>query len=678
MSVTVTGGLPASIGNMTQLRNLCVKFCECVCCGFSCCGGAPGDPSPLPPPPPRHARRYLPGIGLQGTLPATLSNLTQLTDLCAEAHAAPQPPATAPGATRSPALTPCKPPPHTKFPNANRHRDVSSNALSAVDPALCSGTASLLPANLTISCSGNAFCTSCAGNAACSAATYNASLPLCLLGACGDGCGLPPLASLGFETGVGGSDFPGDVLATGGANAPAAPQSPAACAARCAAAPSCIGFGFNFSSGGCVLRSAVATRVPAPGAAFFFKAALRPTVANFSGPAVSRSFDRATAFLVGLDAGVTLAECADVCNAFGCAGFVFNSTDSSCWGARATGTAALTASPATGGVVLAYSIVRPAPPPLPPRPPQPPPRPSPPKPPPRPPSPPNPPPYPALEPGAVLISSVSALRNELKRTPAPGAPFHIFLAGDSFDLSDDTAASATGDGSRRRLAAEEFYINRPNQDVVIEGAIRGACHNGAASAALGDAFTSPCTTLSGGRAVRIFSVIGRTVTIRNVALVGGNAVDNRAGGCLYVSGRLNVSNAVFQDCYSRGAGGGLYIDRDTATLNNVLILSTSSSGVRAPSLGWWRPIGLGVVSHCAGDADLCLGLIALFLFPLSRVQTGGAIHARDTLTISDSVIAYTSSDEARCETMKVVHETAHTLRHHDVGLLTRTLHEVGR
>lgn len=475
-------------------------------------------------------------------------------------------------------LTPS--PPHSGPPARS---DISSNAFTAIDTALCSGGASLLPRNLALSCSDNPFCSQCAGNPACTPAIYNATLPLCFIGACGDSCGLPALATPGFGPGVAGSDF------TGGALGPQ--QGPAAglddCASRCvAAASACVGFRFDFASGACSLRSAVSARAAAPASGFFFRA---PDPARsalpFVGPAVSRAFDRSS-YLIGLDSGVSLDECADVCAAFGCAGFVFNASDSSCWGAGAQGTGSISAGPAGGGgIVLAYTV-RLAPPPAPP--PRPPPRPPPPLPPPSPPSPPSPPLDPRIAEGAVVVSSVESLRAELKKDAPVTRPFYLYLAGSTFDIAGAPggggAAAPAGrrSSSRRSLAtAEEFYINRPEHDVVIEGSVGGACHAGAASAARGAAFASPCTTLTARGLARIASIIGKTVTLRNVAFVGGSSADNRGGGCLFVSGRLNVSNAVFKNCASTGGGGALYVEKDAAAIADALFLNASSSVARA-------------------------------------------------------------------------------------------------
>lgn len=313
-----------------------------------------------------------------------------------------------------------------------------------------------------------------------------------------------------------------------------------ACAAQCAAQrPLCLGFAFSFATSSCSLRSAVASRSSAPGAAFYF--ASLPTAFAFSGPAVNSSFlPSDLSFELALDAGGWLGgpdECAAACEVLGCAGFVVtaaaNGTGRACWGVAAGAAVASAAGGGTGAALipgvqgalpLAFSRVY-SPPPSPPPVPQPPP-----SPPPRPPSPPNPPspPFPPSPPmSPPLARGERAVTNldELAAAIADKTVTLLTLSGDGFAFvpedppppaSQASTAPAVAVAARRSLAgtARQVDVSRLGQEIHIRGSrqvpcfTRGSGRDGAPAAAV----TGGCMTVDARGLARLFNArVGRLI-----------------------------------------------------------------------------------------------------------------------------------------------------------------------
>lgn len=248
--------------------------------------------------------------------------------------------------------------------------------------------------------------------------------------------------------------------------------------------------------------------------------------------------------------------------------------------------------------------------PLAPSPPAPPPRSPPPVPPPRPPPrpappprPPQPPPRPQVAPDVAIVSDVASLLSELEN-PAKG---RIIISG---DLSDSASADGSDEsgfgapptppagiggggggalsGGRRSLAPAgarpaRVTVSRPGDALVIEGdrgpcvdstaaqaaldaaalaggaAALGVTGNGSngtapAAAAVGAVLAGlPCTRLGAAGLRRVLSVTAGSLTLRNIALVGGTALDDElGGGCLLATVDLLVlDGAAFVGCTSR-------------------------------------------------------------------------------------------------------------------------------
>lgn len=332
--------------------------------------------------------------------------------------------------------------------------NISGNALEAIDPALCAGTAPALPANISLSCAGNAFCNPPAD-------AVEPSVPLCFLGVCGASCGLPRVANTG--TAIGGASFGGAVLPPQ-PGAGAATTTAAACARACLAQAQCVAFLFNFTSPPrCTLRSSVLAASPAPGSASYFRA-----VPQFAGPAINASFAfAANTDLFELRGESALNDCGELCSVFSCQGFVYNTTARSCTAALSmmpgstygdaplllatVGGAAASGQPG-GPLLLSYaksSASQPPQSPLPPIPPMPPAAP------PLPPTPPHPPPFPPIAAGAVLVRSAADIKSAMQTHSGTG-PLHLVIG-----------TFLPAGGARRRLAAVTQQL-----DVLFAGEAR--------------------------------------------------------------------------------------------------------------------------------------------------------------------------------------------------------------
>lgn len=396
--------------------------------------------------------------------------------------------------------------------------------------------------NLTLSCSGNAFCGSPTG------------LPTCLVGACGPSCAVPTLPGY-LGLGVVNTDLAGRNLSAAVA---ASTGTAAECAAGCSANALCVGFFYRYSTGACTLKRSVGrARVASAGGAFFF----RGDLSGYGSPIVDVDYPPTADLFatVASQAEATLSRCAGACGALPklCTGFVFDATAVTCRGVRAAPSDAFSINAsADTGLLLSFARLTPRPPLPPPLPPPPAPPPVPPPLPPPPPVPPSPPPRPPAVDGQVQVDSFGALISALA-SGTPGGVTRVVILND--------LASQRGTRGRRladplSAVSAEVEVARPGEEIVIEGRSAGACYNDAAwrrfaveappvRPGVSPASDGPCTTLDGKGLIRLLNITAQSVTLRNLVITGGSA-DIGGGGCVVLHDveRLIIENVVFRGC----------------------------------------------------------------------------------------------------------------------------------
>ena len=98
--------------------------------------------------------------------------------------------------------------------------------------------------------------------------------------------------------------------------------------------------------------------------------------------------------------------------------------------------------------------------------------------------------------------------------------------------------------------------------------------------------------ISGGDAVRIFDVVGGSLTLNNVILKNANSVNSEAygnnhyGGAIYAHGtnvRLTINNCTLNDNHANGnnfrySGGAIYSTGTTTILNSILVNNSAFNG----------------------------------------------------------------------------------------------------
>lgn len=260
----------------------------------------------------------------------------------------------------------------------------------------------------------------------------------------------------------------------------------------------------------------------------------------------------------------------------------------------------------------------PKPPPQPPSPPPPAPPPSPPPAPPPPPSPPPQPPSPVFAAGTIGVSSVGGLNSALTSGQGSGKvilitgnlggggrrggpAFRRSLAAAAADgragREDDATATPAGirrttlltGGTSASSAAASLppaavvEAFRPQDDIVLAGDIAAPCFDieaasaaaaaAAAALAAGDdpvngaapdatlqgaaASRSPCRVLSAaGLGTRVANLTARSITLRNLVVVGGQSATAPGGGCLLLraSAAVVLQNVLLVDCVATAAG----------------------------------------------------------------------------------------------------------------------------
>lgn len=474
------------------------------------------------------------------------------------------------------------------------HRNVADNPLTA----LSSASACASPANLS---SAGLFRAN--GSLACGGASPYCALPLppCLVGRCGDFCGVPNATGFALLEAGFGAEYPGQN--TGAAEAA---QNVDACGQRCAATAGCFAFFYDHRAQSCALRRTVsaAAPLPAPGGGFYAR-----VLPGFAAPSGGYAYPDPSTLFATNTPRTTLADCAAACAALGsaCEGIVFDAGGIQCRGLRrldgrtnSTAAAQQQASGSGGGssstgLQLSYARIMlnaPSPPPPSPKPPSPAPPPAPPPSPPPVPRPPPLPPSPPVVDGAVAVRSAAALVAAL--ASGGGHNARIVLQSDIVSTARAAAppaATPAGAGRRRRARladtaapAEDsslITVTRPADKLWIEGDVDAPCFDKqAAAAAVTEAAAASdggarlsaaqaaalapslgrCRALRAGAGAseRVLSVEAAELTLRNMVFVGGGGAAPRgAGGCLQLTGlqHLVIENCVFIGCSSRDVRG---------------------------------------------------------------------------------------------------------------------------
>ncbi len=134
--------------------------------------------------------------------------------------------------------------------------------------------------------------------------------------------------------------------------------------------------------------------------------------------------------------------------------------------------------------------------------------------------------------------------------------------------------------------------------------------------------TSSNTTISGGDMVRIFRIVGGTVTLNHLTLTNGVAAN---GGAIFNESNLVVNDCMITDCIANGpsgSGGGIFNDTDAnLTINNSVISFNTSN--RA---------GGGIEDKSGADTEIVLNMVELSdnntgMSPATNAPgNGGGLH----------------------------------------------------
>jgi len=142
----------------------------------------------------------------------------------------------------------------------------------------------------------------------------------------------------------------------------------------------------------------------------------------------------------------------------------------------------------------------------------------------------------------------------------------------------------------------------------------------------GDPDGSTVIDASGGEPLNIFTIpTGRVVSLRDLTLTGGDAV-NDGGGAISNEGTLTVANSTISGNTAQGRGGAIDSSGPLTITNSTLRGNTATNGARAPIGGAISELGPLTITNSTFSGN-------------TAISQGGAIVICGPLTIANSTIS---------------------------------------
>ncbi len=155
-------------------------------------------------------------------------------------------------------------------------------------------------------------------------------------------------------------------------------------------------------------------------------------------------------------------------------------------------------------------------------------------------------------------------------------------------------------------------------------------------------------TISGGNVTRIFSITeGISVTLANLTVRDGKAIDSNGGGGIYNNGNLVLFNTILASNTVNGNGGGLYNTNTVAFVDSVVYGNSANTSTSLSDIGG------GGIYNAGGKVILSRSVINSNIISNTHdgnisgrgagVYNGGVLEITDSSLIGNHVDIFTPS-----------------------------------